>query len=375
MLVHLTRRRVEIGQEDRLKINERARENECFKIWEENNQILCEALQLVRRLKRKSLSFFSPSGFLVSSLIAACDRSGCMFGEGIQVHGFAIKVGLLYDVFVGSCLLHFYGAYKRVFDAQRIFEKMPERNVVSWTSLMFGYLDNGDFENVMYLYQEMRKEEISCNENTFATVIAASCSCCKICSVDNLKWGKEIHSLVIKLGLDSNVCTCNSLLCMYSEGGRLDDAEFVFKEMPERDLISWNSMMTCYVRGGRSLYVLKILNEMLQMKKTINYVTFMSALAACSNSVFIAKGKIVQALVILSGLHENLAVGNTTITMYAKSGTMVEAKKVFQMMPKRNLVTWNALIGGLVENEEPDEAVKAFQLMREVHCQMFWVLA
>ncbi|PPS16236.1 hypothetical protein GOBAR_AA04344 [Gossypium barbadense] len=401
-----------------------------------------------------------PSGFLVSSLIAACDRSGCMFGEGIQVHGFAIKVGLLYDVFVGSCLLHFYGAYKRVFDAQRIFEEMPERNVVSWTSLMFGYLDNGDFENVMYLYQEMRKEEISCNENTFATVIAACSSLedellglkvlahavksgfetkvsvanslinmlgslgslkeayyvfshmderdtiswnsiisahvqnglfgesmrffhlmrhvhkkinsttlatlLSICSsVDNLKWGKGIHNLVIKLGLDSNVCTCNSLLGMYSEGGRLDDADFVFKEMPERDLISWNSMMTCYVRGGRSLDVLKLLNEMLQMKKAINYVTFMSALAACSNSEFIAEGKIVHALVILSRLHENLAVGNASITMYAKSGTMVEAKKVFQMMPKRNQVTWNALIGGLAENEEPDEAVKAFQLMRE----------
>ncbi|KAL4323984.1 hypothetical protein GQ457_11G011760 [Hibiscus cannabinus] len=401
-----------------------------------------------------------PSGFLVSSLITACDRSGCMFREGIQVHGFAVKVGLLYDVFVGTCLLHFYGAYKRVFDAQRIFEEMPERNVVSWTSLMFGYLDNGDFENVLSLYQEMRNEGISCNENTFATVITA-CSFLEdellgfkvlghvvksgfeakvsvanslinmlaslgslkeacyvfnhmderdtiswnsiisahvqnglfgesmtffglmrnvhkkinsttlatllsICSsVDNLKWGKGIHSLVFRLGLDSNVCTCNSLLGMYSEAGRSDDAEFVFDEMQERDLISWNSMMTCYVRGGRSLDALKLFIAMLQMKKATDYVTFMSALAACSNYEFIDEGKIVHALVILTGLHENLVVGNASITMYAKSGMMVEAKKVFQMMPKRNQVTWNALIGGHAENDEPDKAVKAFQLMRE----------
>ncbi|XWS27553.1 hypothetical protein CRYUN_Cryun26dG0125900 [Craigia yunnanensis] len=401
-----------------------------------------------------------PSGFLVSSLITACDRSGCMFSEGIQVHGFVVKVGLLCDVFVGTCLMHFYGAYKRVFDEQRLFEEMPERNVVSWTSLMFGYLDNGDLENVIYLYREMRKEETSCNENTFATVITAcslledellglkvlghvvksgfenkvsvanslislfgslgslkeacyvfSCmderdtiswnsiisahgqnglcgesmrffhlmrhvhkkinsttlaTLLSVCSsVDNLKWGRGIHGLVFRLGLDSNICICNSLLGMYSEAGKLDDAKFVFKEMPETDLISWNSMLTCYVRDGRSLDALKLLIEMLQMQKAINYVTFMSALAACSNSEFIDEGKIVHALVILTGMHENLVVGNASVTMYAKSGMMVEAKKVFQMMSKRNKVTWNALIGGHAENEEPDEAVKAFQLMRE----------
>lgn len=401
-----------------------------------------------------------PSGFLVSSLITACDRSGYMFNEGIQVHGFVVKVGLLCDVFVGTCLLHFYAAYKRVFDEQRLFEEMPERNVVSWTSLMFGYLDNGDLENVIYLFQEMRKEGITCSENTFATIITAcslledqvlgltilclvvksgfenkvsvanslismfgslgrlkeacyvlSCmderdtvswnsiisahvqnglcgeslrffhlmrhvhkkinyttlsTLLSVCSsVDDLKWGRGIHSLVIKLGLDSNVCVCNSLLGMYSEAGRLDDAEFVFKEMLETDLISWNSMMTCYVRDGRSLDALKLFLKMLQIRKTVNYVTFMSALAACTNSEFIDKGKIVHALVILTGMHENLFVGNASVTMYAKSGMMVEAKKVFQMMSKRNEVTWNSLIGGYAENEEPDGAVKSFQLMRE----------
>ncbi|EOY14016.1 Tetratricopeptide repeat-like superfamily protein isoform 1 [Theobroma cacao] len=400
-----------------------------------------------------------PSGFLVSSLITACDRSGCMFIEGIQVHGFVVKIGLLCDVFVGTCLLHFYGAYKRVFDAQTLFEEMPERNVVSWTSLMFGYLDNGDLENVIHLYWEMREEEIGCNENTFATVLTA-CSLLEdeslglhvfghvvksgfenkvsvanslismfgslgslkeacyvfshmderdtiswnsiisahaqnelceaslrffrlmrhvhekinsttlatllsVCSsVDHMKWGRGIHGLVVRLGLDSNLCICNSLLGMYSESGRLDDAEFVFKEMPERDVISWNSMITGNVRDGRSLDALILLIKMLQMKKATNYVTFTSALAACSNAAFIDEGKIVHALVILTGLHENLVVGNASVTMYAKSGMTVEAKKVFRMMPKRNEVTWNALIGGHAENEETDEAVKAFQLMR-----------
>ncbi|WRX28815.1 Pentatricopeptide repeat - like 10 [Theobroma cacao] len=390
-----------------------------------------------------------PSGFLVSSLITACDRSGCMFIEGIQVHGFVVKIGLLCDVFVGTCLLHFYGAYKRVFDAQTLFEEMPERNVVSWTSLMFGYLDNGDLENVIHLYWEMREEEISCNENTFATVLTA----CSLLEDESL--GLHVFGHVVKSGFENKVSVANSLismfgslgslkeacyvfshmderdtiswnsiisahaqneLCeaslrffrlmrhvhekinsttlatllsvcssvdhmkwgrgihgMYSESGRLDDAEFVFKEMPERDVISWNSMITGNVRDGRSLDALILLIKMLQMKKATNYVTFTSALAACSNAEFIDEGKIVHALVILTGLHENLVVGNASVTMYAKSGMMVEAKKVFRMMPKRNEVTWNALIGGHAENEETDEAVKAFQLMRAEGIKMDYI--
>ncbi|XWS16751.1 hypothetical protein CRYUN_Cryun33cG0005600 [Craigia yunnanensis] len=197
-----------------------------------------------------------------------------MFSEGIQVHGFVVKVGLLCDVFVGTCLLHFYGAYKRVFDEKRLFEEMPERNVVSWTSLMFGYLDNGDLENVIYLYWEMRKEDISCKENSFAIVIT-------VCSLlEDELLGLKVLGHVVKSGFENKVSVSNSLVSMF-------------------------------------------------------------------------------------GMHENLVIGNASVTMYAKSGMMVEAKKVFQMMSKRNEVTWNALIGGHAENEEPDDAVKAFELMRE----------
>ncbi|EOY20536.1 Tetratricopeptide repeat (TPR)-like superfamily protein, putative [Theobroma cacao] len=104
-------------------------------------------------------------------------------------------------------------------------------------------------------------------------------------------------------------------------------------------------MMACNVRDGSSLDALILLIKMLQMKKATNYVTFMSALATCSNTEFVDEEKIVHALVILIGLHENLVVRNAPVTMYAKSGLMIDARKVFQMLPKRNEVTWNALIG------------------------------
>ncbi|GKV27574.1 hypothetical protein SLEP1_g36734 [Rubroshorea leprosula] len=419
-------------------------------------------------LYRQAMVFFRemldssvrPTGFLIASLITACDRSACMVNEGIQVHGFVVKVGHLGDVFVGTSLLHFYGAYGAILDAQKLFEEMPEKNVVSWTSLMVSYSDNGDPKAVIDLYQHMRNDKISCNQNTFAIMIAACGSLedellgCQVLghvvksglendvsvanslismfgslgnledacyifdhmderdtiswnsiisanvhnafcreslqhfdrmrhchnqlnattlsslltacsSVDNLKWGRGIHSITVRLGLDSNVCVNNSLLGMYSEAGSIEDAEFVFQEMPERDSISWNSMIASYVQHGRSLAALEIFTEMLKMGKMVNYVTFTSALAACSNPEFLRERKIVHALVILMGLHENLIVGNALVSMYAKSGVMVEANRVFKILPRRDEVTWNALIGGYAESEELNDVVNAFQLMRE----------
>lgn len=400
-----------------------------------------------------------PSGYLVASLVTACSRSMIMFFEGIQLHGFVLKIGLLWNVFVGSAFLHFYGTYGFVSGAKRLFQEMPERNVVSWTSLMTAYLDNGDPGEVINIYQQIKHEGVSCNQNTFTTTF---CSCGlledellghqvladviksgyennvsvanslismfgSLCSIqdaryifdnmierdtiswnsvisayahnelceeslrcfhlmrlahgainsttlsailsicgtlDNLRWGCGIQGLVVKLGFDLDVCVCNTLLTMYSETGKLEDAKELFQGMPEKDLISWNSMLSGYVLNGKCLDALKLLAELLNMGKGTNYVTYASALAACSNPELLVEGKIVHALVIMAGLDGNLIVGNALIAMYGQCNMMSEAKKVFQKMSKKDLVTWNALIGACAENEEPDEALKYFKLMR-----------
>lgn len=400
------------------------------------------------------------SGFLIASLVTACDKSGSMFGEGLQVHGFVVKVGLVSEVYVGTSLLHFYGTYGLVSDADKIFDEMPERNVVTWTSLMVGYSDSGELEKVIEMYKRMRCECVCCNENTIALILKTcgmledellgwqvlghvvksaletnvsvgnsliamygSCGNVKeachvfdhmderdtiswnsiisanaqngICeeslryfcwmrhvhkevnsttlsslltvcgSIDNLMWGGGIHGLVVKLGLESNICVGNSLLKMYSEAGRSKDAELFFQRMLQRDLISWNSMVACFAQNEESLKAVNLFANMRRMIKTMNYVTLTSALAACSNPDFIAEGKRLHALAVLAGLQANFVIGNALVTMYGKSGMTVEARKVSTVMPKRDEVTWNALIGCHAENEEPNEAIKAFYMMRK----------
>ncbi|KAK1589383.1 hypothetical protein Q3G72_033426 [Acer saccharum] len=245
-----------------------------------------------------------------------------------------------------------FGNFGRVKEARGVFNSMSERNTISWNSMISVYVRSGFCDRSLRCFHWMRNVHKEINTTTLSTLLS-------VCgSVDNLRWGRGIHGLVVKLGLHLDVRVCNTLLGMYSEAGRSEDAEFVFQEMPEKDSISWNSLMGCYIQDGKCLDALKIFSNMLLKQKIVNYVSFTSALAACSDPEFVIQGKIIQALAIL-------IVGNAILTMYAKSGMMVEAKKVFQMKPERNEVTWNAFIGGYAENGEPDEAVKAYKLMRE----------
>ncbi|RZC59052.1 hypothetical protein C5167_006346 [Papaver somniferum] len=401
-----------------------------------------------------------PNIFVLSSLISACNKSDSLFLEGIQIHGFAEKAGFLADVFVSSALLHFYGTYGYMTAARKFFEEMPERNVVSWTSLMMDYSNNGDPEEAIEIYCRMKGAGVSCNQNSFATVIsscgtlenellgrqvlahvlvsgfgsnvsvsnalihmfgscgdvknvdyvfdrmperdtiswnsiisaysqnglceeslrtfqkmrlanlkpnstALSCLISSCSSVDNLRWGMGIHGLVVKLGLDSIVCVGNTLITLYSESGMFEDSKLSFLEMSHKDLISWHSMMVACVQNGHHRNALELLAELCRTSQIRNHVTFAIALAACSDPEDLLEGKTIHAYIIRLGLHQNLLIGNTLVTMYGKCGMIRAAERVIHIMPERNEVTWNALIGGFVENEEPQAAVKAYKSMRK----------
>ncbi|KAF3436939.1 hypothetical protein FNV43_RR19692 [Rhamnella rubrinervis] len=372
-----------------------------------------EAIGFFREVRDRGLK---PSGFLISSLITACDKSACTFIEGLQVHGYVVKIGLLSDVFVGTSLLHFYCTYGHASDAQKLFEEMPDRNVVTWTSLIVGYSDNGELGKAVDIYKRMRHENICCNENTIAAVF----SICGMLGDEFL--GLQVLGHVIKSGFETNVSVSNSLVAMYGSCGSVEEACYVFDHMDERDTISWNSIISanahnglcdnslryfCWMRhvhkevdsttlstllmvcssidnlkwgrGIQGLVVklglesnneecqnaLDLFSEMLRMGKLVNYITITSALAACSSPEFLPEGKILHALAILAGLQTNLVIGNALVTMYGKAGMMTESKMISGTMPKRDEVTWNSLIGSYAENEQPNEAIKAFNMMRE----------
>ncbi|ESW05142.1 hypothetical protein PHAVU_011G155600 [Phaseolus vulgaris] len=274
--------------------------------------------------------------------MATVIRSCGVLGDkklGYQVFGSVVKSGLDITVSVANSLVSMFGNCDSIEEASCVFDDMNERDTISWNSIITASVHNGHCEESLEYFSQMRFTHTKTDYITISAMLP-------VCgSAQNLRWGRGLHGMVVKSGLESNVCVCNSLLSMYSQAGKSGDAEFVFHRMRERDIISWNSMMASHVENGKYPRALQLLIEMLQTRKATNYM--------------------VHTFVILLGLHSNLIIGNALVTMYGKFGSMAEAKRVCKIMPEKDEVTWNALIGGHADNKETNAAIEAFNLLRE----------
>ncbi|KAM0846163.1 hypothetical protein ACQ4PT_055867 [Festuca glaucescens] len=201
------------------------------------------AFGLLRGMREREVPL---SGFALASLVTACERWGKDEAHacGAAIHALTHKAGLMVNVYIGTALLHLYGSQKCAVDAQRLFWEMPERNVVSWTALMVSLSSNGYLEEALGAYRRMRKEGVTCNANSFATVVS-------LCgSLKNEVAGLQVFSQVLVSGLQRQVSVANSLITMLGNIARVQDAEKLFYQMVERDTISWNTMVSMYSHEG-----------------------------------------------------------------------------------------------------------------------------
>ncbi|KAL5978394.1 hypothetical protein ACLOJK_029511 [Asimina triloba] len=164
---------------------------------------------------------FRPNRFVLASLVSGCNRSSENVCVGIQIHGLVTKVALLRDVYVSSVILHLYDVCGFLLDVQRLFDEMPKRNVVSWSSLMVGYSKNGNPKEAVNAYRQMRWEGVEGNQNSFATVISS----CGLLKDEFL--GSQVFGLVVVSGFETNVSVANALISMFDSFGRVEDAVYV----------------------------------------------------------------------------------------------------------------------------------------------------
>ncbi|RRT56729.1 hypothetical protein B296_00031751 [Ensete ventricosum] len=175
--------------------------------------------------------------------------------------------------------------------------------------------------------------------------------------------GLSIHGCVVKTGSDSDVFVNTALVSMYCSFGRVGDASHVFAEMPERNSVSWNAMITGYVHNRRFREAHELFSRMLGSGLELSEVTVVTALSACSHLGALSQGIWIHKYIESQGLRLNVFVGTALIDMYMKCGVMDEASKVFQAMRVRNVFSWNALMAGYAMNGEGEAALEAFDEM------------
>jgi len=299
-----------------------------------------------------------PDAFIFASVLKACARFG-LIESGDQVLGYIIRVGLESDAFVGNAIIDMYVKCGSMKDARQVFDEMHDRNDVTWTSMITGYVQHGNSEEALKVLSWMNWTDMKPNPFIFSSVLRA---CAVLASAEQ---GKRLHAQVIRMGFESNLFVGNSLVTMYAKCRRIEDARQLFDVMRERDVVSWTTMIVGFGQCGQEAEALHLFGKMQQVSVKPNEFTFATVLSACGNLAALEQGKQLHTHIIRNGLVSFLSAGNALTAMYAKCGSIDDAYQVFGEMSVRNVVSWTAMIMGCVDEGYDEEALElAFQMQR-----------
>ncbi|XP_038976200.1 pentatricopeptide repeat-containing protein At4g14170-like [Phoenix dactylifera] len=277
--------------------------------------------------------------------------------KGRELHGSVVKLGFEADLFVGNCLLSFYGAIMALCDAQQMFDEMRHRDIVSWNSIISLSSANGLRSDAMYWFLDLKRSGLAVNAVTLVSVLPACAA-----AQDEI-FGKGIHGHAIKVGLDSVVTVGNAFVDMYGKCGNSKDSMQAFHIMPEKNNVSWNSIIGSFVHVGLFEDALWMFREMVVNKMKPNSVTIASLLPALVELGSFWSGREVHGYSVRTGMDSDVFVSNSLVDMYAKSGYLKKGSNIFYSMEDRNVVSWNAMIANLAQNGAELEAIA---LVREM---------
>ncbi|CAN8266357.1 unnamed protein product [Cochlearia groenlandica] len=322
-----------------------------------------EALRAFSSMRKLSLN---PTRSSFPCAIKACSSLLDIF-SGKQTHLQAFVFGYQSDVYVSSALIVMYSTCGNLEDARKVFDEIPHRNIVSWTSMIRGYDLNGNALDAVSLFKDLLAKE---NEGDSAMFLDSMgmVSVISACSrVDAKGLTESIHSFVIKRGFDSGVSVGNTLLDAYAKsqaGGGVAVARRVFGEIVDKDLVSYNSIMSVYAQNGMSSDAFDVFRRLLNNKVvSFNSITLSTVLLAVSHSGALRIGKCIHDQVIRMGLEDDVIVGTSIIDMYCKCGRVETARKAFDRMRNKNVRSWTAMIAGYGMHGYAPKALELFSAM------------
>ncbi|XP_062216857.1 pentatricopeptide repeat-containing protein At4g35130, chloroplastic-like [Phragmites australis] len=295
-----------------------------------------------------------PDRFTFPIVVKCCARVGGL-DEGRAVHAAVIKLGLGDDVYTGNSLVAFYDKLGLVGDAESVFDGMPVRDIVSWNTMVDGYVSNGMGELALACFQEMN-DALQVQHDSIG-ILAALAACCLESA---LMQGREIHGYVIRHGLEQDVKVGTSLLDMYCKCGEVTSAENVFATMPLRTVVTWNCMIGGYALNERPADAFHCFMQMKAEGFQVEVVTAINFLAACAQTESSLYGRSVHGYVIRRLFLPHVVLETALLEMYGKDGKVESSEKIFGQITDKTLVSWNNMIAAYMYKEMYREAITLF---------------
>ncbi|CAN1197198.1 Pentatricopeptide repeat-containing protein At2g13600 [Linum perenne] len=386
-----------------------------------------EAIDLLSRMQAEGLQ---PNSRTVASVLPACARLG-RNRLGKELHGYIVRHGFMANTYVVNGLVNVYRRCSDMGSAHKIFSKFAEKTKVSYNTMIAGYCENGVVSKAMQLFNEMELQGVHRSLISWNSMIAGY--------VDNLQYleglslfkdfmtleriaapdsytlgsaltacanmsclrkGKEIHSIAIGRGLQSDAFVGAALVDMYCSCEDIVAAQLAFDEVIDKDITTWNALifgyatlndsdkvrvliqqmkedghepnsytwngiLECHLQNGNLDLATQVLSEMHSSKFIPDVYTIGLLLGDCSKLATLERGKQIHGLSIRRGYDSDLHIGTVVVDMYAKCGSIKNAMAAYNRILEPNLVTHNAMLTAYAMHGYGEQGISLFQKILE----------
>ncbi|BFG33436.1 hypothetical protein CerSpe_197100 [Prunus speciosa] len=277
----------------------------------------------------------------------------------LQLHSLVLKTGLDHNPnFVSH---YIYAACSISIDFSKlVFDHIPIKPpLFAWNSIIRAFTNSSNPLESLNFFFQLHRIGLKPDNFTYPFVLKA-CGRCSIVGV-----GGPVHSLILKVGFDSDRYIRNTLLRMYAACGTIGLARRVFDEMTVRDVVSWSSMIAGYVACNCPLDAFKVFQDMKLANENPNSVTLVSLLSACTRLLNFRAGESIHCYIVVNCIGIDVALGTALLEMYSKCGHVEKAFQVFNSMSEKNLPSWTIMISGLADHGHGKDAISLFTRMEQ----------
>ncbi|CAN8302482.1 unnamed protein product [Cochlearia groenlandica] len=274
-----------------------------------------------------------------------------------RVYGYMMSNGFVPEQYMMNRILFMHVKCGMIIDARKLFDEMSERNLFSYNSIISSYVNFGNYLEALNLFKMMWEEFSDCEAHTFAVIMRASAG------FGSVFVGKQLHVCALKLGLVGNTFVSCGLIDMYSKCGDVEDARCVFDYMPEKTTVAWNNIVAGYALHGLGEEAMCLLYDMRDSGASIDQFTLSIMIRISTRLAKVDLTKQAHARLIRSGFESEIVANTALVDFYSKWGRVDTARYVFDKLPRKNIISWNALMGGYANHGRGADAVKLFEKM------------
>ncbi|CAH9147213.1 unnamed protein product [Cuscuta epithymum] len=272
-----------------------------------------------------------------------------------SLHALIIKIGFTLEqvIFPLNNVLSKYVLYGDVNEARGLFDEMTHKNAVSYNTMITAYSQYGNVSEAWKLFSEIRRCGFDPTQFTFGGLLS--------CKFLNYHQVAQLHALIEKTPLfHTNAFVGTSLLTTLGKCGCIHEAWQIFKSMPRKNLVTWNSMIVLFGQHGYVENSMKMFIEILRDGRGLSEATFVGLLSCFVELSDVELGEQVHGVALKYGLDIAISVKNSLVNMYAKCFCAQTSNKMFEEVPVKDTISWNIIIGAMANSDSPDKALSAF---------------